>query len=139
MYFALTRIKYYLPDLNERRLLASDFWSICDRQRCQVFEIPLENGGYYLTNGRDDYIFLSLYMREFIWLETAFHEMIHLLLHYPADFLLQKQQNEARALALIAMMPQKDLPALAREYDQLDTDLQFLFHKRLQVLSVTSY
>lgn len=139
MYFAFTRVKYYLPEFNERRLVANDFWSVCDRQNCEVFEIPLENGGYYLTNGTDDYIFLNSYLREFIWLETAFHELVHLLLHYPAKFLLQKQQNEARACALIAMMPQKDLARLASEYDELGPDLQFLFRKRLEVLSATNY
>jgi len=125
----------FLPDLNERSHTSDDFWHITDRKKCEVFEMRLRKKGYYITNGRDeDYIFLKYRLRELAWLEAAFHEMIHLLMHIPIKYLHRRHQKEARAFALIAMFPQKDLPRLVADYAHLDEFTQYLLYKRLKIL-----
>lgn len=127
-------LKNSLPELNNRRYTSADFWNVTTAKKCEVVEMRLKKKGYYLTNGRENYIFLKYRLRELAWLEAAFHEMIHLLVHHPCKFLHQRHQKEARAFALIAMFPQKDLPRLAAEFGQLDDFTQFLIYKRFKIL-----
>lgn len=127
-------LKNALPDLNRRRFTADDFWQITDARQCEVFELRLKKKGYYLTDGRENYIFLKCALRELAWLEAAFHEMIHLLVHYPCKFLYRRHQTEARAFALIAMFPKDDLPQIVREMSSFDEFTQYLIYKRLQIL-----
>jgi hypothetical protein len=127
-------LKASLPELNSRRYTAEDFWQVTTQKRCEVYERKLKKKGYYATNGREHYIFLKHRLRELAWLEAAFHEMIHLLVHHPCHFLKRRHQTEASAFALIAMFPEKDLPELVSQWDQLDEFTHFLLYKRLQIL-----
>jgi Zn-dependent peptidase ImmA (M78 family) len=124
----------YLPDLNRRKYTADDFWQITSKKQCAVFEMRLRKKGYYATNGRENYIFLKYRLRELAWLEAAFHELIHLLIHHPCKFLHRKHQKEARAFALIAMFPKDELPQIVAEFGTFDEFTQYLIYKRLKIL-----
>ena len=127
-------LKKWLPELNSRRYTAEDFYSIVNRKECDVVEMHLKRKGYYVTNGKEDYIFLKNRLRELAWLQAAFHEMIHLLMHVPCKFLKRRHEREAQVFALIAMFPEHELPQLVLEYDTFDPFTQFLIRKRLKVL-----
>lgn len=133
MLFAFDCAKKVIPQLNVTRIIAKDFWNVCEIKRCDVTEMELDKPGYYVTDGKEDYIFLDHRLREYKWLIAAFEELFHLIVHFPCDFLLEKQQIEAKTLAIVAMIPQPELFRLLRVYEQLEREMQFLVYKRLQV------
>lgn len=134
MNLAYSRLKEFLPELNERTHTPRDFWRQIERTGANVVHKAQKKRGYYATNGKEDYIFLAQDLADELWLEAAFHEMVHLILHFPCAFLFSKQQTEARSLALIALLPQTDLPRLVRIYAHLETGEQLLVYERLKVL-----
>jgi Zn-dependent peptidase ImmA (M78 family) len=133
MRLAFEKIKSLLPALNIRPLTESDFWFAAERYDIQVFEIPLKKNGYYVFEDEQDYIFLRATLKGILWLETANHELMHALLHHPDEGIHDRQQQEADALALIAMMPIGILESLSHSEGSLDREHYELLQKRLEV------
>ena len=97
---------------NRRVLTADDFYEICERERIEVIETPLSNDGFYVVWHKRKFIVLNSKLRGVRWLHVAFHELAHHLLHAPQSIGFRglrpdtKQEREAEALALCALIPE---------------------------------
>jgi hypothetical protein len=133
MHLAYNKVKALIPALNERPLTVEDFWFTTYQYDADVFHLDLNNNGYFVHDEGIDYIFLKKTLREILWLETAIHEMFHLILHHPEENIHAKQQKEAEALALIAMFPRTQLDELAIDSHSMEPRIFELFVKRMEI------
>lgn len=116
MMLSYQRIKEVIPAFNERPLTPEDFFFLTETNDIDVCEMKLKRRGYHVWDDGDDYIFIKKTLRGLKWQETAFHELFHALVQVPLAIIHRKQQLEASAFALIALVP---LPML-RDYDFLE-------------------
>lgn len=107
MNLAISRIKEIIPYFNEKPLTENDFWQICEREQIQVVETNLVVNGFYYEGQKRKIICLNKALQGLAWLESAFHELAHYFLHAPPPH--DRQEREARAIALIAILPRTDL------------------------------
>ncbi len=116
---------------NERPLTEVDFYRICKRFKITVEEMPLRvSGFYYRVLGRD-FIAIDSRLTGNERLMVLFHELAHFLFHTPetgesANFhrigRKTRQEKEADAFALCALMPTNSLATLERS-DQLSSEI----------------
>jgi Zn-dependent peptidase ImmA (M78 family) len=115
MKFALAKLQRCVRDLNKRPLTADDFYRICRREQVKVHEIPLLVPGFYMVVRGKPHLYINSSLRGIAWLLAAFHELGHHLLHAPPNSTVAyfyklkpntKEENEAEAFALIALIPE---------------------------------
>ncbi len=133
MNLAITRIKQIIPHFNEQVLTEKDFWLICEKENIRVVETRLFVNGFYYCDGRRNFIYLNSALRGIFWLENAFHEIAHHFLHTPPRS--QRQESEARAIALIAILPCGQLEKAATEADEYSEYAERILHERLQIFA----
>ncbi len=134
MNLAISRIRQIIPHFNEQALTEKDFWLICEKENIRVIETRLFVDGFYYCDGRQNFIYLNSALRGIFWLENAFHEIAHHFLHTPPRS--QRQETEARAIALIAILPRGQLEELVSEADEFSEYAERILHERLEVLSI---
>jgi Zn-dependent peptidase ImmA (M78 family) len=132
MNLAISRIKQIIPHFNEQALTEKDFWLLCEKENIRVVEANLIVDGFYYCDGRRPHIFLNSALRGVFWLENAFHEIAHHFLHTPPR--CQRQETEARAIALIAILPRSQLEKAASEADEFSEYAERILHERVQIL-----
>jgi Zn-dependent peptidase ImmA (M78 family) len=132
MNLAISRIKQIIPHFNERTLTEKDFWLLCEKENIRVVEASLIVDGFYYCDGRRSHIYLNSALRGVFWLENAFHEIAHHFLHTPPR--CQRQETEARAIALIAILPRSQLEKAASEADEFSEYAERILHERVQIL-----
>jgi len=113
MNLAISRIRQIIPHFNEKPLTEKDFWTICEKENIHVVEMCLYVDGFYFSDGASRFIVLNSALRGIFWLENAFHEIAHHFLHTPPR--CQRQETEARAIALIAILPRGQLEKRSRK------------------------
>ena len=133
MNLAITRIKQIIPHFNEEALTENDFWKICENEQILVVETHLFVNGFYFSDGRRNFIYLNSALRGIFWLENAFHEIAHHFLHTPPSD--SRQEEEARAIALIAILPRGQLEKAAMEADEFSEYAERILHERLQIFA----
>ena len=106
---------------NKRVPTDLDFYRLCRQRRVKIVEMPLRVPGFYMVCKGRRFIALDSKMRGVRWLETAFHEIAHDLLHAPPGVTISlfcgfkgdsKTEFEARAFAACAVMPEPLLRTL---------------------------
>lgn len=132
MNLAISRIKQIIPHFNEQALTEKDFWLLCEKENIRVVEANLIVDGFYYSDGRRSHIYLNSALRGVFWLENAFHEIAHHFLHTPPR--CQRQETEARAIALIAILPRSQLEKAALESDDFSEYAERILHERVQIL-----
>jgi len=133
MNLAISRIRQIIPHFNEKALTEKDFWLICEKENIRVIETRLFVDGFYFCEGASRFIVLNSALRGIFWLENAFHEIAHHFLHTPPRS--QRQETDARAIALIAILPRGQLEKLVSEADEFSEYAERILHERLEVLS----
>lgn len=133
MNLAISRIKEILPHFNERPLTEEDFWLICETEKIKVFETTLIVNGFYFADENEAVIYLNSALRGIDWLENAFHELAHHFLHTPPQS--RKQEREAQAIALMALIPSCELEKTVCNSEDLCERARSILHKRLEILS----
>jgi Zn-dependent peptidase ImmA (M78 family) len=135
MIFALAKFYSFLKDFNRRPLTDEDFFAVCEREDITVVfdRMPLLQG-FVAKAGERNYIFLDLSLRGAQLAFVAFHELAHFALHEPRPKKTEvtfyslcrpsKEDDEADAVALVALFPTSVLPLLERE--PADADEEFL-------------
>lgn len=144
---SFTRIKKAMPGFNERELTEEDFWKIAKRERIVVKEMWMPANGYWQRRRGRDYIILNKRLRgTYLWLHTAFHELVHYFLDTPLPSeepttLYRRRSPDpddprerlADAFALVAMIPFRRLEQLAGEDLTGDPELMNLAAQRVSV------
>lgn len=133
MNLAIKRIKEIIPHFNEKALTENDFWLIARREKITVVETNLFVEGFYYECEKGAFIYLSSSLRGIVWLENAFHELAHHFLHTPPRN--QRQETEARAIALMALIPAAALEKTIKEADEFTDYAGRILHERLQVFA----
>lgn len=133
MNLAISRIKQLIPHFNEEALTEKDFWFLCEQENIRVVEADLIVDGFYFSDGRRSHIFLNSALRGVFWLENAFHEIAHHFLHTPPG--CERHETEARAIALIAILPRHDLEKAALETDEYSEYAERILRERLQIFA----
>ena len=133
MNLAISRIRQIIPHFNEKALTEKDFWLICEKENIRVVETRLFVDGFYFCEGASRFIVLNSALRGIFWLENAFHEIAHHFLHTPPRS--QRQETEARVIALIAILPRGQLEKAVTEADEFSEYAERILHERLEVLS----
>ncbi len=109
MKYFYSQMKKLIPKLNEQPLTEAALLEICEQLQAKVYDLPLENQGYYVRRGSDKFIFLKKSLGYLRRLETFSHETAHLATHEPCHFLEFRHEQEAYAFALIALIPLESL------------------------------
>jgi hypothetical protein len=104
MQYFLSQMKLLLPDLNERTITETELQEVCDRLGAVVVELPLDNNGYYVRRGQDQFIFLKKSLGILRKFEALSHETAHLGFHSECDFLEFRHEQEAFVFSLIAVL-----------------------------------
>lgn len=102
---AYNLIKDAIPEFNVHCVTADRIFSIVEERRIEFIEKRQIKPGYYVHDEGEDYIFIKATLNGLKWLEAAIHELIHAICHIPINRLHRKQQLEARALSIIALIP----------------------------------
>lgn len=127
------KIKEIIPAFNERSLEAEDFFFLTETNSIDVCEMKLKKRGYHVWEDGEDYIFIKKTLRGLKWLETAFHEMFHAVLQVPTNYIHHKQQLEANAFALIALIPLPMLDGYSFLEENPTAHAHWLFKERKRV------
>ncbi len=117
MNLAFMKITRQVRIWNKRPLNTQDFYRICRRERVRVHELPLRVAGFYMVIKGKPHIYLNNRLRGLAWLQAAFHELGHHLLHAPvpgsstAAYFYQltpntKEEKQAEAFAAVALIPE---------------------------------
>jgi Zn-dependent peptidase ImmA (M78 family) len=115
MNLSLTKLFRCVPELNKRPLTDADLYRICRREKVKLHNIPLRVPGFYMVIRGKPHIYVNGSLRGVAWLLAAFHELGHHLLHAPPHSTVAyfyklkpntKEENEAEAFALIALIPE---------------------------------
>ena len=131
------KIKEIIPAFNERPLTDADFFFLTDTNRIEVNEIKIKKRGYHVWEDGEDFIFIRKTLRGLKWLETAFHELFHAVLQIPTRYWRHyKQQIEANAFALIALIPAPMLRGLAFLEEHPTIYAHYLFKERKRVFDL---
>ena len=133
MNLAFSRIKQIIPSFNERVVSPTDLLRIFHERGIQYAELELNQNGYYVLHNGIDYVFIKERIKDLLYHQILCHEGVHALIHFPASFLLRKQQKEAEALALIAMIPITDLNYWLSIAGSLEKDEYELVERRLGI------
>ncbi len=133
MNLAITRIKKIIPHFNEKPLDESDFWRIVRSEKITVVETDLFINGFYFECEKGAFIYLNSGLRGICWLENAFHELAHHFLHTPPGD--ERDEAEARTIALMALLPLSELEKAAVEADDFSEVAGRILHERLQVFA----
>lgn len=133
MMLAYSHLKQIIPALNERALTPADFYNIANAKSIDVCEMKLKKRGYHAFAGGEDFVFIKKTLRGLKWLETAFHELFHAATSCPVDYLHERQQREATALALIALIPLAQLADYAFLEENPTRHAFWLFKERQKV------
>jgi hypothetical protein len=137
MMLSYSRIKSLVPDYNRRCFTRHSILALTRKYNCEFVEKPLKKPGYYVTDCGGDIIFVDSRLKSHFWFEVAFHEIVHLLIHYPCDFLHSKQQFEAENLALIFMIPKAKLFEYRTiPFDEIDPRLVPYLIRRQQIYEI---
>lgn len=103
---------------NTRVFTVEDFYRLCrrERPRVRVNEIPLVVPGFLMVIKGVPHIYINESLRGVAWLKVALHELGHYYLHTPPDAYSSsfyqdiphtKEEHEAEAFALVAMIPEQ--------------------------------
>jgi Zn-dependent peptidase ImmA (M78 family) len=115
MTHALTRLFAAIPNLNQRELTETDFFTICERENISIiYTTNLQTGCYVIFESKH-YIFINRNLKGIQLLKVAWHELAHYFLHFPSQTNFgvaffdihqkAKSNNEANALAALALIP----------------------------------
>lgn len=128
-------IKEAIPEFNVHCVTADRIFSIVEERRIEMIEKKQVKPGYHVWDEGEDYIFIKITLNGLKWLEAAMHELIHAIAQVPLDFMHRKQQLEARALSIIALIP---LPLLKDKWAFLEENpskyARQLWNEREQIL-----
>lgn len=146
MNLILEKLKSKLFQLNKRIHGEADFYRLCRKEKIDVHEIPLRENihGYYSNYRGKSYIILNSRMDRDKWLEVAFHELGHHYLHAPvpstvffdSQSLSSRQETEAQAFALLALIPFSLLEQFEENPSLLDDYAASLIEQRLKLFEV---
>lgn len=120
MHFLLA--KFQRLGWNTKIFSPEDFYRLCrrERPRVRVHEIPLQVPGFLMVIKGVPHIYINDHLRGVAWLKVALHELGHYYLHTPPDAYSSsfymvtphtKEEHEAEAFALVAMIPEQLLRA----------------------------
>lgn len=98
-------VKGFIPHFNERQVTENDCFFLVDLKHIDFTEMKLKRRGYHVFDDGIDYVFVKKTLRGLKWLETAIHELFHVITGAPMDEIHDKQQREVVALCLIALIP----------------------------------
>lgn len=133
MQYFLSQMKLLLPNLNEQVITEADLQEVCDRLGAVVVELPLDNHGYYVRRGTDQFVFLKRSLGILRKFEALSHETAHLAFHSECQFLEFRHEQEAFVFSLICLLP---APKLA-DYSFLDENPSkyalYLWKERLRI------
>lgn len=110
MKLALAKLARY--GWNNRVLTAEDFDRIVTDENIEVIESTLVERGFYMIFDEQPFIVLGAALQGVRRLHIAFHELAHHFLHAPCPVGFyglkpnSKQEREAEALALCALIPE---------------------------------
>lgn len=133
MMLCYERIKKIIPAFNERPLTEDDFYFLTEVNNIDVCEMKLKKRGYHVWDGEDDYIFIKKTLRGLKWMETAFHELFHAMLQIPLKYMHRRQQLEANAFALIALIPLPMLQSYSFLEENPTRHAYWLFKERQKI------
>ncbi len=133
MMLSYNKVKEIIPAFNERPLTPEDFFILTEMNDIDVCEMKLKKRGYHVWEDGDDYIFIKKTLCGLKWLETAFHELFHAVLQIPTGYMHFKQQMEANAFALIALIPLPMLDGYSFLEENPTTHAYWLFKERRRV------
>ena len=143
MNLSLETLKKHLPRLNEKIYGETDFYRLCRREKIKVYELPLQETifGYYSNYRGKAYIILNSRLDKTKRLEVGYHELGHHLLHAPvpesvffdSQRLSNKQETEAQAFALLALVPATLLKQIEESPSLLDDYPADLIGQRLKL------
>lgn len=112
MKLSFPKIIEAFPEFNRRAHTPLDFWQTIERRSIDVLERKQKKRGYYAADVVvGDFIFIDSRLKSFLWLDVAYHELTHALLHIPSPFLADKHQFEAKAFSLMMICPVSELDA----------------------------
>lgn len=122
------------PSFNRRSHFELEFRAICRNYGCDYISKRQNRLGYYLTDASGDAIFIDSRVSGHQRREVQFHEITHLLLDFPCDFLDFRQQLRAEIFAIVFMIPKKLLfEYMQISFDEIDYRLIPYLKKRLWV------
>ncbi|MCD9188293.1 MAG: ImmA/IrrE family metallo-endopeptidase [Pyrinomonadaceae bacterium] len=143
MNFVLTqKLKDY--GFNERAMSEADFYTICESENIKVIETDAPTSFYFSVEG-NHFIIIKKSLKGLRKTFSMFHELAHYFLHggdhlsraYFYGMLKSKNEFEADALAVIALLPRKSLKSFdfleehpnrfARKLYQDRQKLEFLY------------
>ena len=132
--------------LNDHIFTEPDVRRLCRRERIRIVEIPLRVPGFYMVCGGRRFLNLDNRLRGVRWLHVALHELGHHYWHVAPNATAAsfyqvsphtKEEQEAEAFALIAMIPERLLRTmLAWEIEEAHGYTRDMIEKRLKVLHV---
>lgn len=118
-----------VPTFNQVSHFDYEFHTILDQYKCQYAELKLKQNGYYLTNKKSNYIFINKKLRDAAKLEAKLHELVHLIIDHPCEFLASKQELHAQIFSLVFLIPKADII----EYSQLKlSEIDYRLHPFLK-------
>lgn len=109
MMLAYSRIKQLVPEFNRATFTRRQIAALALKFNCEIYERKQKKFGYYVPDKSGDYIFIDSRISAPFYFEVLFHEIVHLLIHYPCEFLTRKQDFEAENLALVFLVPKRTL------------------------------
>ena len=127
----LALLRTYFPELNERPHTEDDFWQIVSKEKIDVqfWNLRRSVKGFFGINRQatrnHKYIVLNANLRPHEWLLTAFHELVHYVLHVPESNLAvyfsrhgrsESFDREADKFARMLLIPRTALPELSSTY-----------------------
>lgn len=137
MLLAYSRIKTLVPEFNRRTFTRQNIFALVLKFNCEIFERIQRKAGYYVLDKDGDAILIDSRVSGIFWFEVAFHEIVHLLIHYPCDFLHSKQHFEAENLALVFLIPRRKLLEYQiTPFDEIDPRLIPYLIRRQRIFEV---
>ena len=124
-----------VSSFNRKAHISKDFHKIRNIYKCDYAKKLLMRKGYYVSDGSGDYIFVDKRLSGAEKLEVQFHEMTHLLLDYPCDFMEFRQHIHAQVFSLIFLIPKKDILEYSEmNLEEIDYRLHPFLSARWQIL-----
>lgn len=145
MNLIIVKLESRVPRLNEKIYGVPEFYRLCRKEKVTVYEIPLSDNvyGYYSNYRGKAYIILNSRMDKSKWLEVAYHELGHHYLYTPvarsvffdSHHLSNRQELEAQAFALLALIPLALLRQIEENPSLLDDYPADLIRQRLKLFA----
>jgi len=143
MQFFLDKVSRLSIDWNKRPLTEDNFYSLCNKHKITVVEMPLQTGGFYYCVKRKHYIAVNSSLKRRDRLLVMFHEFAHYLMHAPdtgvtANFhgvgRRTRKEVEADVFAICALIPKPLIESrTVQELVEEDGFCETLIRERLTI------